>query len=191
MAARALASWHLRLKTLNNEEVNMNRKLQHLPWTSALKVTIGGFDKDDQLSCGYDRDGDLVYLTTPQTEPSPFGINIDNGILLDLAHSRRLIFVECLMQFSRWPEAVLAWPPKPDGFGALYFVAPCQIGTIFTEVEFVRIVADRAQSLGLIQFGSSEYTRTIKIGSECYAYLLESVLVGFIFRLAYPIPATS
>jgi len=185
--ARALASWYPRLKTLDNKEVNVNRKLQHLPWKSALKVAIAGFDKGHQLSCGYDKDGDLVYLTTPQTEPSPFGINIDNGILLDLAHSRRLIFVECLMQFSRWPEAVLAWPRQSNGFGALEFVAPCRVGTIFTQVEFVRIVADRAKSLGLIQFGSSQYTRTIKVGSECYAYLLESVLVGFIFRLPYPI----
>ena len=162
----------------------MRRQLERLPWHSALRVTIAEFKENRQLSCGYDEQGGLLYLTTPRTEPSPLGINIDNGILLDLDSSRELIFVECIMRFCLWPDASLTLPRGHKALGRLVFGVPRRANTVFTEIEFVKLVADRVKCIGLIQWGVPDFTTIIKVGPECYAYLFESLLVGFIFRLA-------
>lgn len=165
----------------------MSVQLSRLPWEQACEVYIEPYEQHYSLSVGYDREGGLLYLETPNLVECPYGINIDNGIILDLDSRASLRFVECICQLRHWPRDELCWPRDANRWGRIVFKWSASSRSVFVEPDYVSCQLDHRNGVAAIRWGTYSESSVIRVGPDCVACLCRGKLVGFIFIMP---PAT-
>jgi hypothetical protein len=132
----------------------------------------------------YDRETDYVTLDSLILPPCPYGVNIDNIIILDFNSHRMLASVEIGIPRKLWESNEPPILPATVQEGSLTLANPeIENSNFMIPPEFAVYTTPDRQT-GVLRFGKFDTPSIlVQLSVACQAIVSASKLVGFLFEL--------
>lgn len=147
---------------------------------TSVKVSTGPPTEGGRLHPRYDRESDILTVTSATPRDWQFGVNIGGNIVFDLDAKRQLANFDIHVASRLWKRgAVRRWPEQAAA------------GTIVFSKETIerkslnmplRLLYDEHRGVLNIMFGTQQADRELELSNDCIALLSANELVGFLVR---------
>lgn len=136
----------------------------------------------------YDRESDILAVSSNVDADWVFGVDIDGSIVFDLDSSRRLVNFDVHIPMSLWKPCRLgAWPDSVEK-GSVLFARETVAHKSFHLP--LRLLYDDARQLVLVEIGTGSTAgsrigqpQTVALSDCCIALVIRERLAGFLVRL--------
>jgi hypothetical protein len=156
---------------------------KYLQRIDKVEVTITAPCVEGALYPHYDTETDYVTLGSIVPQQWPFGVNIDNLIILDFNAQRILASVEILVPRELWSNDNLLALSQERYEGALILANRwSKTNNIMIPSTFA-LYTTMNEEKGVVLFGDVSTPTLVRLSAECKAIVEGISLVGFLFDL--------
>ena len=150
-----------------------------------LAVKILPSSEEGALYPRHDSESDYVTLDSRISQEWPFGINIDNLIILDFNSKRILSSVEVLKPRRLWKKASVESIDAKRQSGCLALADDNPKKSRFFMPEEINVVLDIDRTIAQLVFGALVPPLVaVRLSPKCEAIVSSGNLVGFVFRIS-------
>lgn len=151
-----------------------------------LNIGLAPWSLEGALQPSYDHETDYVTLDNRIHETWPFGVNIDNLVILDFNKNRVLASVEILIPYRLWKRRALPLLHAKSERGSLMLPEIDSEKTIFVLPDCLEVYLEANTQIAQVAFGTFEEPLLVVTLSEtCTAIISRGeLLVGFRFKFS-------
>jgi len=145
-----------------------------------IRVLIGPSKDEDKLYPRYDRESDILTITSVVTSKWEYGIDINGNMVFDIDSNLVLRNVDLHIGKKMWDTGISQLWPQNATAGCLIFSYEVIEKKSFNIPINVRY--DNIQDVLRVDFGIEQKSRAILLSEDCIALLSGDLLVGFLVK---------
>lgn len=147
-----------------------------------IVVSVGPQTTSSKLYPRYDKEAEVLAISSTVQNSWPFGVDIDGTIIFDIGADNVLANIDLLVPKKMWKEKWGIDLPRPSRSGGLMFSQET-----ITQKSFhlpIDITTNKSKSIVSIVFGEKPPDQTVvSLSEKCFALLNGKLLNGFLVLL--------
>lgn len=141
-----------------------------------IEVSVVPADAQTAIHIRIDPQSQMMIAQSANESPWPYGINIDNLLILDFNADKILSSFELMLPTTMWPEGNLSKLTQ-IGEGALKLRGDVDTSRYIEENVLVKV--NKQTNLVELRLGNGAGGSLVQLSNQCYAILNGDNLVGF------------
>jgi hypothetical protein len=147
---------------------------------SGIRVSVSTETRSGRLYPKYDREADILAVTSDVHRDWLYGVDIDGNIVFDVDASRVLANFDLHVGKRLWEHGQKQLWPQGVAAGSLVFARETLSQKSFNLP--LRLRYDGGAGVLRIEFGTHQADRMVGLSKDCIALLYSDQLVGFLVR---------